>query len=51
MLMSTKTTIAVICFIVATILAVVAAFLPPAHGRLIALAIAALGLGLAVQAS
>jgi len=49
--MSTKTVIAVVCFIVAVVLGVVAAFVPPAHGRLIALAIAALGLGLAVQAS
>jgi hypothetical protein len=49
--MSTKTVIVVLCFGAALVLGAVAAFVPPAHGRLIALAIAALGLGLAVQAS
>ena len=49
--MSTRTMIAVLCFIVALILGVVAAFVPPARGTLEPLAIAALGLGAAVHVS
>ena len=49
--MATKTVVAMICFIVGAILAAIAAFLPPVHGLLLALAVAAIGLGLAVQAS
>lgn len=46
-----KSTIALICFIVAVILGVIAAFVPPYHTRLLALAVAAVALGLAVEAS
>ena len=47
----TKTTIALVCFIVAVILAVVAAAMPPYSGRLLAVAVAFVALGLAVEAS
>ena len=47
--MSTKTTIALLCFGVAAILGAVAAFVPTARPALVPLAIAATALGLAVQ--
>lgn len=49
--MSTKTVIAILCFGLAIVLGVVAAFVPPARGVLLPLAVAATALGLAVEAS
>lgn len=49
--MSTKTTVALLCFLVAAVLAVIGAFLPPVQGRLAALAVAAIAVGLAVEAA
>jgi hypothetical protein len=46
-----KTTLAMVLFIVAAILGVVAAFVDSARGVLTPLAIAAIALGLAVEAS
>jgi hypothetical protein len=48
-LMTNKQVIAVLLFGVAMVLAVVAAFVPPAHPRLLALAVAFVAAGLAVQ--
>jgi hypothetical protein len=49
--MPTKTTLAMVLFIVAAILGAVAACVPTARGALLPLAVAVTALGLAVQAS
>lgn len=48
--MTPKEIAALLAFIVAVVLAVVAACVPPAHARLLALALAAVALGLAIEA-
>ena len=40
-----KHVLVLLCFAIAVILAVIASFLPPYHGRLLALAVAFLALG------
>lgn len=49
--MSTQTVVAMVCFIVAAILGLVAAAVPETRGPLVPLAIAAASLGAAVQVS
>lgn len=49
--MSTKTVIAMLCFLIAAVLGAVAAFVPAARPALGPLAVAALGVGAAVYVS